>query len=126
MREERVRGASRGHDTPHAAPHVLHGDGEGGDEPEGAAIHHGPQGHQDDARVLRPYGRLHGCGGDATRRGVVKTRFTTRFTTHGHQDAPGFIKIRELPQKAKKPGTPLESGITGFREVMGTCWKMSR
>ena len=58
--------------------------------------------------------------------GVVKTRFTTRFTTHGHQDAPGFIKIRELPQKAKKPGTPLESGITGFREVMGTCWKMSR
>ncbi|MCR0235740.1 hypothetical protein MKC95_23545, partial [[Clostridium] innocuum] len=64
--------------------------------------------------------------GDATRRGVVKTRFTTRFTTHGHQDAPGFAKIRELPQKAKKPGTPLESGFTGFREVMGTCWKISR
>ena len=34
--------SSRWHDTAYAASHVLHGDGEGRDEPEGAAIHHGP------------------------------------------------------------------------------------
>ena len=126
MREERVRGASRGHDTSHAAPHVLHGNGEGGHEPEGAAIHHGPQGHQDDARVLRPHGRLHGCGGDATRRGVARTRFTTRFTTHGHRDAAEYGKTCERQPKGEKPGTPMESGFTGFWKIMGTCWKMSR
>ena len=42
VREEGKDGASRWHDTAYAASHVLHGDGEGRDEPEGAAIHHGP------------------------------------------------------------------------------------
>ena len=112
VREGRRNRAARWHDTAHAAPHVLHGDGEGGHEPEGAAIHHGPQGYQDDARVLRPHGRADGGGRDETRRGVVKrillpvlllAGFKMRRDSPRYGNFPDRRKSRERPWNRASP-----------------------
>jgi len=44
--------AAESNDPAHHAPHLLHQDGECGNESQGVAVHHGPCQHRDDAELL--------------------------------------------------------------------------